>query len=332
MLRAEVLVRSRLAALAEEEVGGTMGGMRIHVYLLLAAVAVGVAAAPAGASVGARPYGLGLAFIAVADDANATYWNPAGLVQLEGREITLMRNLNAEDEINYQDYLAIAQRLSDKSALGISYVKTVMMRDVGGAGSLWEQKWYWLSYAQMVGRNTSVGVNVRMINDDTSVPGVSIDTDLGLDFAVFHRVDERTTIGLLIQNANEPETKITESAGMYMPMEASLTNVVNWRPGVAYRPNPTVTIALSAYDALDSGNGYTRHLRLGVEKVVRDDEKRYLAFRAGYYGLMADSEALMPKAPTLGVGYGSGNWRVDAALLMGDFDNAFFLSGTVRMR
>ncbi len=119
-----------------------MGGMRIHVYLLLAAVAVGVAAGPAGACVGARPYGMGLAFIGVADDVNATYWNPAGLVQLEGREITLMRNVNARDEINYQDYLAYAQRLSDKSAIGISYVKKVMIPDVGGVGDLWEQKWY----------------------------------------------------------------------------------------------------------------------------------------------------------------------------------------------
>jgi|GEM_PF-999495 len=309
-----------------------MRGMRIHVYLLLAAVAVGVAAGPASACVGARPYGMGLAFIGVADDANATYWNPAGLVQLEGREVTLMRNVNKRDEINYQDYLAVAERLSEKSAIGISYLKTVMIGDVDGTGNLWEQKWYWLSYAQMVGVNTSVGVNVRMINDDTPVPGVTIDTDLGLDFAVFHRVDERTTIGLLVQNANEPETKITESEGMYMPMEASVTNVVNWRPGIAYRPNPTLTVALSAYDALDSADGYARHLRLGAEKVVRDDEKGYLAFRAGYYGLMADSEALTPKAPTVGVGYGRGNWRVDGALLLGDFDNAFFLSATARLR
>lgn len=312
-----------------------MGGMRTQVYLLLAAVAVGACAAPAGACLGARPYGMGMAFIGVADDANATYWNPAGLVQLEGREITAMRNMNARDRINYQDYLAFAQRQSEKSAIGISYVKTLKVGDLVGIGNLWEQKWYWLSYAQMVGRNTSVGVNVKAIKDDTPVPGVSIDTDMGLDFAVFHRVDERTTIGLLIQNANEPETKIAEAAGMYGAggtMDASITNVVNWRPGVAYRPNPTLTVALSAYDALDSADGYARHLRLGVEKVVRDDEKRYLAFRAGYHGLMADSDAVAAKAPTVGVGYGSGNWRVDAALLLGDFDNAFFLSGTARLR
>ncbi|MDH5174640.1 MAG: PorV/PorQ family protein, partial [Elusimicrobiota bacterium] len=41
---------------------------------------------------GARPVAMGGAFVAVADDANTTYWNPAGLALLEEREITAMHN------------------------------------------------------------------------------------------------------------------------------------------------------------------------------------------------------------------------------------------------
>lgn len=37
---------------------------------------------------GARSQGMGGAFVAIADDASAIYWNPAGLYQLEGRSIT----------------------------------------------------------------------------------------------------------------------------------------------------------------------------------------------------------------------------------------------------
>ena len=36
--------------------------------------------------VGARALGMGGAFVSIADDASATYWNPAGIVQLSSRE------------------------------------------------------------------------------------------------------------------------------------------------------------------------------------------------------------------------------------------------------
>ncbi len=39
---------------------------------------------------GARPAGMGEAFVAIADDATATWWNPAGLGFQHGREFTMM--------------------------------------------------------------------------------------------------------------------------------------------------------------------------------------------------------------------------------------------------
>ena len=46
---------------------------------------------------GARAAGLGGAFIAVADDATAIVWNPAGLTQLYRPEISIVTKFNAED-------------------------------------------------------------------------------------------------------------------------------------------------------------------------------------------------------------------------------------------
>ena len=70
--------------------------MRIHI-VLAAFVGCLVLAAPAGATkyageflkiqVGARALGMGGAFTAVADDATAPYWNPAGMVYLPYREV-----------------------------------------------------------------------------------------------------------------------------------------------------------------------------------------------------------------------------------------------------
>ncbi|AZR74436.1 hypothetical protein BBF96_14200 [Anoxybacter fermentans] len=40
--------------------------------------------------VGARPIGMGGAFVGLADDANAAYWNPAGLILIDGLSLTSM--------------------------------------------------------------------------------------------------------------------------------------------------------------------------------------------------------------------------------------------------
>ncbi|RJQ78981.1 MAG: hypothetical protein C4519_11580 [Desulfobacteraceae bacterium] len=51
---------------------------------------VGVASAPVPVGSGARAMGMGGAFIAVADDATAASWNPAGLIQLEKPELSIV--------------------------------------------------------------------------------------------------------------------------------------------------------------------------------------------------------------------------------------------------
>ena len=51
---------------------------------------VGIASSPNPVGSGARAIGMGGAFIAVADDATAASWNPAGLIQLETPELSIV--------------------------------------------------------------------------------------------------------------------------------------------------------------------------------------------------------------------------------------------------
>jgi long-subunit fatty acid transport protein len=51
---------------------------------------VGVASSPNPVGSGARAMGMGGAFIGIADDATAASWNPAGLIQLEKPELSLV--------------------------------------------------------------------------------------------------------------------------------------------------------------------------------------------------------------------------------------------------
>ena len=55
--------------------------------------------------VGARALAMGGAFYAVADDATAAYWNPAGLAYLQRKEVTTMQAaLYEQTSFNYMGY------------------------------------------------------------------------------------------------------------------------------------------------------------------------------------------------------------------------------------
>jgi hypothetical protein len=69
--------------------------------------------------VGARACGMGGAYVAVAEDVNTIYWNPAALAKLTHQEITFMHN-EWLDDTGYE-FLAYARPLSDKEeGIGIS--------------------------------------------------------------------------------------------------------------------------------------------------------------------------------------------------------------------
>jgi hypothetical protein len=80
--------------------------------------------------VGGRALGLGGAFVGVADDATASYWNPAGLAQLDRRELSLMHAETFGSLLN-QDFIAFALPLTEQtrtSALAFS------LQRLGGGG------------------------------------------------------------------------------------------------------------------------------------------------------------------------------------------------------
>lgn len=91
--------------------------------LVLASQASGAAetAAFLDIGVGARGLGMGGAYTALADDANALYWNPAGLSRLEKREFTAS---HAEMfESTRHDFLAYAHPTSQGTfAAGLTYL------------------------------------------------------------------------------------------------------------------------------------------------------------------------------------------------------------------
>lgn len=71
---------------------------------------------------GARALGMGGAFIAVADDATAASWNPAGLIQLELPELSLVGAYFKHDEDNFFPDNPEASKKQSASGLDLNYL------------------------------------------------------------------------------------------------------------------------------------------------------------------------------------------------------------------
>ena len=132
--------------------------MRFSVVSLVLAVMV---SGGARACVGARPLAMGGAFVAVADDVNATYWNPAGLSQIPAGkiEITGMHTTTNRDQINYQDYAAAATTLavpklgeSGTVSIGASYVMSRQLAEDRNTKEVFDfnDHWIWVSGAAKI--------------------------------------------------------------------------------------------------------------------------------------------------------------------------------------
>jgi len=72
--------------------------------------------------VGARALGMGEAFVAVADDASAPYWNPAGLIHLRERQVLFMHAEQFGDIINH-DFVSFAMPLEGQGVLAVSVIR-----------------------------------------------------------------------------------------------------------------------------------------------------------------------------------------------------------------
>jgi hypothetical protein len=284
-----------------------------RIGIVLVAMAVGCAGG-ACACVGSRPLAMGGAFIGLADDANATYWNPAGLTQIEPASITgtWMHTSTKRDRINYQEFSSMAtciqaSHLGKRLAFGISYIKDDTSVFAGGTTIPDTQEWYWASFALDTGKLGMFGINVRRIQDSAS--GFSIKTDIGLDGSWFYRVDPQLTVGVLVQDANAPEMKIGGIGSLY--------RVRNYRAGLAFRPSPNTVITFDGYDI--ANNAGAQSARAGIEM-----RRGSVALRAGYFGI----ESSLDNGATFGIGITKRNYTLDATVLTGDFDNAILLSGT----
>ncbi len=192
---------------------------------------------------GARPVGMGGAFAAIADDSNASLFNPAGLTQVQSHEFSAMYArlfsgltlYSGDDTVRLgQSYLAYASKPTKFGSLGLSWANFTTTH-------LYREDSVALSWAKPVMDGLSVGTNVkylrrslaldaRTVNDPVFSGGndaSAISLDAGVLYKLQENVFEGLRVGLAAKNINQPNVGFKEKDTV--PLE--------WRLGLAYQAN-----------------------------------------------------------------------------------------------
>lgn len=252
---------------------------------------------------GARPLAMGGAFVAVADDVHATYWNPAGLVKVASPEVSATFDTDWQD-LNYDVFAGLAAPLGQRAGAGLLYVYN---EDDLGLGGRREDHYLQAAAGLLVlpwggeerGFNLSVGLAGKYVERTLGLSGVAEETDGGFDLDLAFLLDvgpvvgprqRMFSLGLLLQN-------VLESRFDY-GLLGHETFAANVRPALAFRPDAWTVLALEIYDATERA-GSTAGVRLGAERWLSLGMGRpVLALRAGAYHLNQDEL----RAYTFGVG------------------------------
>lgn len=137
--------------------------------------------------IGARPLGLGETFVAIADDGNASYWNPAGLPLLKG----LAFNSMYANLYNIQGlrtiYLSQAFPFKERWALGVSWFN-FGFSDKEDDEFEYSQNKFHASLGYRIYKNLSVGLNAKYLNRSAKLDGLSMGKadGFGFDFGAIY--------------------------------------------------------------------------------------------------------------------------------------------------
>jgi len=267
--------------------------------------------------VGARALGMGSAFVAVADDVTAGYWNPAGVADAEGRAAQLMHSETFGDVVNY-DTGAYVQPLGRGAAFAVTAVRLAVDdipftdfeqdedRIIYDPSRIsWEsdsESALLVSYARRTGDRLRVGGNVKIVRKsvgDYSCYGLGFDLGAKLD------AWRGTTFGINVQDAT--------------------TTFLSWDTGQREFIMPTVKVGAAYARPVDSMDG---RFVLAADADVRF-ENRILADEYHVGAVTADThygaEFVYRETVAVRAGLAMGEMTAGAGLSLGRFsvDYAF---------
>jgi hypothetical protein len=259
---------------------------------------------------GARPIGMGRAFVAIADDADAPFINPAGLGSLKGPTAMAMYT-NLLGEIYYNEFSGAIP--TPNGTFGIGYITTgISDIPTSGLPSDYYDSLLTLTYAAPLanffnyGKNVFVGANYKIFNSGYSGGLNDFATGMSADLGVKLVVNPHLALGLNRQNFLPVSMGgvIRLSSGA----EESLASITKIGAAIKPVPWPKLLVALDADLPAQTGRPVTEHL--GVEW----KENQYITVRGGLDQSVDPGTAVQTSwNPAFGTSITYAGFRVDYA-------------------
>ena len=236
---------------------------------------------------GARAQGLGNSFVAIADNADAVFANPAGLGQVSQRQVSYtnvsLLYAGIEGDDLGQHVVSYAQPLGDKMGLGLGYERI--------GSSLMSENGAFVSLSYQVERRLQVGLSAKYLfwsvgsipDDDGRADPLSnqsagnVGVDLGL---LWQSPVQGAQVGVLLKNINQPNVAYGEVEGDAdagaLPMDVHV--------GVGYRLSSQSLVSVQYVRRDLTGEGSDQSLVVGGETQLVEG----LLLRAGGRRLLSE--------------------------------------------
>jgi hypothetical protein len=262
-----------------------------------------------------RADGMGRAFTAVANDANAIWWNTGAMAFARGRDVTLMYAPLVPDlsnDVNYSN-LSYMQH-SDIGGLGLSlaYLNYGKSEATDADGNTVGEFTSYelvpaLAYGTDIGQNFGVGIALKLIHVDLAPANVTLDqkagtgTSFAADFGTLYRVPSwKASFGATLNNIgpdiayidqdqSDPLGRNIRIGAAYSPIETDIHRVIVAADATRFLlPDRTYAI-----DVWDVGGEYTFNnlisLRAGyISDPVGTITSYTVGFGLAYKGLSFD--------------------------------------------
>ena len=236
---------------------------------------------------GARAQGLGNSFVAVADNADAVFANPAGLGQVAQRQVAYtnvsLLYAGIEGDDLGQHVVSYAQPLGEKMGLGLGYERI--------GSSLMSENGAFVSLSYQVERRLQVGVSAKYLfwsvgaipDDNGRADPLSNQSagNVGLDLGLLWQSPvQGAQVGMLLKNINQPNVAYGEVAGDAdagaLPMDVHV--------GVGYRLSSQSLVSVQYVRRDLTGEGSDHGLVVGGETQLVEG----LLLRAGGRRLLSE--------------------------------------------
>lgn len=282
--------------------------------------------------VGSRASALGGAFVAMTDDASATFWNPGGLVFVEKNEAMFQSTNWVADTKLY--YMSVAVPLESWGVFGASIysfnsgdMEETTVSQPDGTGRVFSASNFamGLSYARTFTEQFSVGFTVKYISENLSRESASTFAfDIGSVFKT--NILNGMRIGLALTNLGGtmklegPDLNVRHDINTGLPtnkfVDASL-GTQEWQLPLLFRvglgtyvvKNDNTSLSFEA--SFNDSRDFTTRYNLGSEFILNVIDEQKVALRIGYLGNY-DEAGLTAGAGFL-VALGGFNFKLDYA-------------------